>query len=111
MASRHTHARSSTVSHGFTRVDLVEAASVPFAETVAERHATLFRSRAKVKAEWSPAVSVIALDALDLAADEARGNLITAAARQTCIDFEVLVRTADELWPTELGARLRRTSA
>ncbi len=94
--------------HGFTRVDLVEAASVPFAETVSGRHPVLFQARAQVKAQWSPAVSIIALDALESDIDEPRENLIRAAARQTCDDFELVVRTVDEIWPTELGPRLRR---
>ncbi|MGI8412586.1 MAG: glycosyltransferase [Solirubrobacteraceae bacterium] len=94
--------------HGFTRSDLVEAANVSFRELVARRHPELFATRARLKAEWSPALTLIALDALPAGSDNPLGNLVRAAARQTCGDFEVVVRTAREFWPTELGPRLQR---
>ncbi len=94
--------------HGFTRSDLVAAGNVPFAEVVARRHPGLFNlhGRARLKGEWNPAVSVIALDAL--AESTGVGSVVTAAARQTCEDFELVISAAADVWPTELGCRLRR---
>ncbi|MGI9183634.1 MAG: glycosyltransferase [Solirubrobacteraceae bacterium] len=96
--------------HGFTRSDFVEAGSVPFAEVVAARHPTLFdvRARARLKGTWNPAVSVIALDPLAERAADALEHLVAAARRQTCEDFEVVICTARDVWPTALGGRLRR---
>lgn len=95
-------------THGFTRSDLVAAGNVPFAEIVARRHPGLFNlhGRARLKGEWNPAVSVIALDAL--AESTGVGSVVTAAARQTCEDFELVISAAADVWPTELGCRLRR---
>lgn len=100
-----------TRKRGFTRSDLVEAGSIPFAEVVAARHPRLFdpNLRAGLKGAWCPSVSVIALDPLAEKSDTAPGDLVVAALRQTCEDFEVVVRTENELWPTLLGRRLRRT--
>jgi len=106
-------ARTTTLLYrkqGFTRSDLVDAAGVPFGEVVARRHPGLFdpASRARLKAEWNPALTVIALDPLAEPGDDALRLVVTGAARQTCEDFELVIRTTDELWPTELGRRLRR---
>lgn len=95
---------------GLSRSDLVQAARTPFAEVVARRHPRLFApaARARIKSEWSPAITVIALDPLPAHSDDALANVITGAARQTCQDFELVIQTAEEGWPTELGRRLRR---
>jgi len=95
---------------GFTRSDLIDDGNVAFAGVVAERHPGLFdlRRRAQLKAHWTPAVSVIALDALLEGADEALDRLVSTAARQTCQDFELVIQTVDDAFPTALGARLRR---
>lgn len=96
--------------HAFTRNDLVEFRSVPFADLLADRHPALFESRpqAAVKATWRPALSVLALDAVAQRADNALGPTVRAAARQTCEDFELVIRTARDIDPTELDGRIRR---
>ena len=94
--------------HGFTRADLVEAASVPFRDVAAARHPRLFRRPEEVKGQWAPALTLIGVDPLmDDKHDAVRG-LVTGASQQTCSDFEVVVRSERELWPTALGRRLRR---
>lgn len=97
--------------HGFARSDLVEAGGGS-ATALARRHQRLFEPsfRARLKAQWNPALTVIALDPVPEEAD-ALHNLVTAAARQTCPDFELVIQTADEVWPTALGPRLRRVSS
>lgn len=97
--------------HGFSRSDLVDTASVPFGNVVASRHPNLFAGGPALKAQWSPAVSLISLDPLAGESDDALGNLERTAARQTCQDFELILHTAAELRPTQLGARLRRISS
>jgi glycosyltransferase involved in cell wall biosynthesis len=71
---------------GFTRNDLVEA-NIPFSEDVAARHPALYSRRAALKAQWNPALTVIALDAAPGRGDE---RLAAARAGQTCGDFELL---------------------
>jgi hypothetical protein len=51
---------------------------------------------------------VIALDPLARSSEETLRNLERAALRQTCHDFELIIRTATDLRPTELGGRLKR---
>lgn len=92
--------------HGFTRSDLVEA-GLPFGEIVKARHPGLFARRTVIKGEWNPALSLIALDPLAEPSD-VPPKLASAAARQTCPDFELIIRTCDESWLTELGPRARR---
>jgi glycosyltransferase involved in cell wall biosynthesis len=102
-------ARTKTVlcrKHGFTRSDLVEA-SLPFGEVVAARHPGLFARRTAIKGEWNPALTLIALDAMPEASD-GPAELATTAARQTCPDFELMIRTSHERWSTEFGPRGRR---
>jgi glycosyltransferase involved in cell wall biosynthesis len=94
--------------HGFTRSDSIPAAGL--ADLIASRHPSLFdqRARAWVKGQWSPALSLIALDP---DGDDALQGLVAAAARQTCSDFELVIVTDDEPPPTRLGRRLRRVPA
>lgn len=96
--------------YGFSRSDLVDATDSSFGEVVARRHPALFepRSRSRLKADWSPAVSVIALAPLPEMPDVALRNLVAAAAGQSCEDFELVIFSEREPWPTELGGRLRR---
>jgi glycosyltransferase involved in cell wall biosynthesis len=96
--------------HGFTRSDLVDDAGQPFAKLVARRHPKLFHppARARIKAEWNPAITLIAVDALDERIDDALSDIVANAARQSCQDFELVIRTESELAPTPLGRRLRR---
>ncbi len=99
--------------HGFTRSDLVNDAGEPFRDVVADRHPGLFDSdaRARIKAEWNPALSVIAIDALDERVDNALPELVGDAVVQSCADFELILRTADDIAPGPLGPRLRRIPA
>jgi glycosyltransferase involved in cell wall biosynthesis len=99
--------------HGFTRSDLVNDAGQPFRDIVADRHPQLFDSHARVriKGEWNPALSVIAVDPLEELVDNALSALIGDAVVQSCADFEVVLRTGHELGPTLLGPRLRRIPA
>jgi glycosyltransferase involved in cell wall biosynthesis len=93
--------------HGFTRSDLVHI-QPRAADAVRDRHAQLFADIGRIKAEWNPSLTLIALDPIHGTDRETVSNLVTAAHRQSCSDFELIVRAADELWPTRLGPRLRR---
>jgi glycosyltransferase involved in cell wall biosynthesis len=95
--------------YAFTRSDLVDAGP-GFGQVVAERHPALFdpAARAVIKGEWSPSITVAALDPLPEGSDDALSNLVASAARQSCQDFELIIRTGGEFWPTPLGRRLRR---
>lgn len=88
--------------HGFSRSDLVEA-RMRFGDVLAARHPRLFAQREAIKASWNPALAVIALDPLSDAHE-----LAASAAAQTCSDFELIVRSQDELGATGLAGRLRR---
>ena len=91
---------------GFTRSDAVEYRNELFADGIPERFPELFGARdhygrygwhagpaATIKARWSPGVSIIAL--APLAGEEPVGRLRERVARQTCVDFELLVRSDD----------------
>lgn len=99
-----------TRKHAFTRNDLVEFGSVPFAEALAGRHPALFepRAQAALKGAWRPAISVLALDAVAERADDALGRIVRAAAHQTCEDFELVIRTARDPGSSSLGGRVTR---
>ncbi len=92
---------------GFTRSELVER-SMPFAESVAARHPALFSQRNAIKSEWNPGLSLIVLD--PISGDDVMAELANAAARQTCGDFELIVRDGQPVGQTALGGRLRHTS-
>lgn len=105
-------ARGRTVfcrKHGFTRSDLVEA-QVPMRQVIAARHPRLFAAQALIKGEWNPTLTLIALDALS-EPGETLADLVTVAANQTCLDFELIIRSRLEPGPTPLGPRLRRVSS
>jgi glycosyltransferase involved in cell wall biosynthesis len=70
---------------GFSRVDAVGVSGSSFEEELAKRHPRLYGNADRVKARWSPAMSVIALQG-------AKGlqRMLGGLARQTCLDFEVL---------------------
>jgi glycosyltransferase involved in cell wall biosynthesis/GNAT superfamily N-acetyltransferase len=90
--------------HGFSRNDVIEA-NTPFREVVAARHPDLFSRRTAIKAEWNPALTVIALD------PEIRGidgpPEPDAFPRQTCRDFELLVPASVESAGEALARALR----
>ncbi|HEY2435964.1 MAG TPA: glycosyltransferase [Solirubrobacteraceae bacterium] len=95
---------------GFSRSDLVNLhAGVD--DMVPARRPGLFADQGRIKAEWNPSLTVIALDPVSDFGEEAVPNLIAAAFRQTCSDFELIVATAEELAPTDLGPRVRRVPA
>jgi glycosyltransferase involved in cell wall biosynthesis/GT2 family glycosyltransferase len=94
--------------HGFSLVDLAEASDLSYSRSAAERHRHLHRLGTRLKARWSPAVSLIALDPMPTEGSEALPRVEAAAFRQTCADFELIVATAEEFGPTALRDRLRR---
>jgi glycosyltransferase involved in cell wall biosynthesis len=75
---------------GFNRSDSVEHAADPFHESV-RRSSPLTWFEDDVKAEWSPALSLIALEEVD-AQGEAGDRLAERLARQTCVDVELIAR-------------------
>jgi glycosyltransferase involved in cell wall biosynthesis len=72
--------------HGFSRTDLIEASGVSPA-LIEARHPSLFARIEQIKAEWNPALSVIALDP---PGSEERQLVEAEPGLQTCGDFEVL---------------------
>ncbi len=79
--------------HGFTRSDLVEYLRLPFSEEIRERHPELFARDVRVKARWSPALSVILSDPIDF--ESMRGELLLRGlAAQRCQDFELIAECA-----------------
>lgn len=93
--------------HGFTRSDLV-AASTPFLRTAELRHPSLYGCRPQLKAQWNPAITLIVLDPLQANHGDALSNLVGAARAQSCPDFEVLICSDSEAWPTPSGRQVRR---
>jgi glycosyltransferase involved in cell wall biosynthesis len=108
-------ARQPTVlvrKHGFTRSDLVEHSTTPFAKRVRRRHPQLFGHEssfgrfgpyqgpaARLKARWSPFASIIALSGFDTETEEGR-RLIRRAVSQTCGDAELLLPYSGA-WPED----------
>ncbi len=86
---------------GFTRSELVEV-SMPFAELVAARHPALFSQRNAIKSEWNPGLSLIVLGPIR-GDDDVIAELANAAARQTCGDFELIIRNDQPVAPTCLA--------
>jgi hypothetical protein len=116
-------AREPTVlvrKHGFTRSDLVEHSSTPFSDRVRRRHPEIFGATgavgrfgpyagpaARLKARWSPYLSIIALSAIETDSEEGR-RLVGRAVTQTCGDAELLVPYAGR-WPDDdRGPWIRR---
>jgi glycosyltransferase involved in cell wall biosynthesis/ribosomal protein S18 acetylase RimI-like enzyme len=89
--------------HGFSRNDVIEA-NTPFEEVVAARHPELFSRSTGIKAEWNPALTVIALDPATRGSDSAPEHAM--APRQTCADFELLVPASAEPRPGSRGEAL-----
>ncbi len=73
---------------GFTRSDLVEYLRLPFWKEIQDRHPKLFADQ-RVKATWSPALSIIASEPLNFDSMDG-GSLLRALAEQRCHDFEVI---------------------
>jgi len=81
---------------GFNRSDAVEYAAEPFCRPLRERSPLILIQHA-LKAEWSPALSLIALETVD-PATEAGERLAERLAAQSCADVELLARY-DGKWP------------
>jgi glycosyltransferase involved in cell wall biosynthesis len=85
---------------GFTRSDLVEWTGAPFHVELARRHPTLFPTDTpdgrlsdpitRVKAQWAPALSLIAIAPLEVRSP-AWETVRSRLRSQQCRDFEVLV--------------------
>ncbi|HET7052941.1 MAG TPA: glycosyltransferase [Solirubrobacterales bacterium] len=74
---------------GFSRANAVDYAPAAFDRTIEDRHPRLYDDSAEIKANWSPALSIVLLD------DDNRGwtaGDLSGLARQTCRDFELLSR-------------------
>ncbi|HEX3279171.1 MAG TPA: glycosyltransferase [Thermoleophilaceae bacterium] len=92
-------ARDRTVRYrktGFNRSDSVEYAVDPFHDSM-RRRVPLYRTENSIKAQWAPAVSLIALEAID-AHGEAGRRLAARLAAQSCRDVELISRF-DGSWP------------
>jgi glycosyltransferase involved in cell wall biosynthesis len=106
--------------HGFTRSDLVEHSATPFAERVKRRHPEMFGSTgglgrfgpyagpaARLKARWSPFLSIIGLSEIATRSEEGR-RLIGRAMTQTAGDAELLLPYTGG-WPdADRGPWVRR---
>jgi glycosyltransferase involved in cell wall biosynthesis len=116
-------AREPTVlvrKHGFTRSDLVEHSSTPFAERVRKRHPEIFGETgslgrfgpyagptARLKARFGPFVSLIALSGIETQSEKGH-RLISRAVTQTCWDGELLLPYSGR-WPDDdRGPWIRR---
>ncbi len=99
---------------GFTRSDAVEYLRLPFWQEIQGRHPELFGTPAdvgawgryrgpavRIKARWSPALSVIAAEPFDFACQDGIG-LLAGLRRQTCQDFELLAE-CPRLPPRNVG--------
>ena len=82
---------------GFTRSDCVEYGSEAFSEVVARRRPGLYGDELRLKARWSPALSVLPLAAVERDTD-AGERLSERMFRQTCADAELVVRCSGP-WP------------
>jgi len=74
---------------GFSRANAVDYAPADFDRAIEERHPRLYQDGDAIKANWSPALSIVLLD------DDDRGwtaGDLTGLERQACRDFELLSR-------------------
>ncbi len=85
---------------GFTRSDVVEYAAEAFHDRVVPRHRCLFDREGEIKARWAPGMSIVLLEPLER---ELWPRLEELAARQTCLDFELVVSSSHAL-PERAGA-------
>jgi glycosyltransferase involved in cell wall biosynthesis len=78
---------------GFSRVNAVEYGPQAFHEEVRRRHPALYApdARARIKGRWSPALSIVALDA---DGERWEAGALAALAGQGCADFEVVAPRA-----------------
>jgi glycosyltransferase involved in cell wall biosynthesis len=74
---------------GFSRANAVDYAPTAFYRAIEERHPRLYQDSKAIKANWSPALSIVLLD------DDDRGwtaGDLSGLERQICRDFELLSR-------------------
>jgi hypothetical protein len=106
--------------HGFTRSDLVQHVVSRFGERMRRRHPALYGDEgqwgrfgphagpaARLKSEWSPYLSIVALEQVD-AASEAGWRLAQRLEHQTCSDAEFLAPLSGRWRETERGPHIRR---
>jgi glycosyltransferase involved in cell wall biosynthesis len=76
---------------GFSRVDAVAYGPRSFHDDIARRYPRLFRrDRDRIKARWSPTLSLVLADGADGTTEPWPESLAQALVAQTCADFEVL---------------------
>lgn len=92
---------------GFTRSDLVEQLADDYFESLRRRHAPLYDDEDHIKARWSPALSIVALDEVP---DnwEVREALRRTIAAQTAVDAEVILRDRQSWQDPGRGVHVRR---
>jgi glycosyltransferase involved in cell wall biosynthesis len=106
--------------HGFTRSDLVHHVVSGFGERMRRRHPILYGDEgqwgrfgpltgpaARLKSEYSPYLSIVALEQVD-AASEAGRRLAQRLEHQTCGDAEFLAPLSGRWRKTERGPHVRR---
>ncbi len=96
---------------GFSRVNAVEYGPKSFHERISRRHPTLYgRRRNQIKAEWSPALSLVLVDGCDGVTKVWPDKLAERLRAQSCEDFETIcagvsLRDATELQVQEVPQR------
>lgn len=76
---------------GFSRVDAVAYGPRSFHDHIARRYPRLFqRDRKSIKAQWSPALSLVLADGADGATEPWPESLTEVLVAQSCTDFEML---------------------
>jgi glycosyltransferase involved in cell wall biosynthesis len=90
---------------GFTRSDLVNTSGERFPTEIRRRHPALFGSLDRVKARWSPALTIVALAPVELRAPEWE-RVRAGVARQRFTDFELLVASDRDPPDEGLGPRI-----
>jgi glycosyltransferase involved in cell wall biosynthesis len=96
--------------YGFSRSDTVEYGAEAFHSVIKDRHPRLYESLTAIKARWSPALSVVALETVP-PEGEARERLEQRIRAQTCSDFEVLTRSDLDWGRSDFGPCMRRLPA
>ncbi|HSK50521.1 MAG TPA: glycosyltransferase [Solirubrobacterales bacterium] len=92
---------------GFNRSDMVDHAPTAFLEGHLAKISPFKGREARIKAAESPAVSLVALGAVDFDSEPGR-ELVAKLESQSCVDLE-LVAHFDGTWPqTETGPVIRR---
>jgi glycosyltransferase involved in cell wall biosynthesis len=104
--------------HGFTRSDLVHHLVPEFSERLRRRHEAMYNGHwgrfgpyegraVRLKAEWNPYLSIVALEEVD-AASEAGRRLAQRLEHQTCGDAEFVAPLSGRWRKTWRGPHVRR---